>query len=148
MDYSKDSMTTWMAHLHKQWPIDGLLHNETITGVPVSLDATDPNGNAVHIADITTDGYSGTFAYTWIPNIPGDYKITATFAGDDSYGSSFATTYTNVGESAPTPTVTNNNSSIDVTTPVATYVIAAAIAIIIAIAIVGAIIVLMLRKRP
>ena len=55
--------------------------------------AVDPNGNYIHIADVTSDGYSGTFGYTWEPETAGQYTVTATFLGDDSYGSSFATTY-------------------------------------------------------
>ncbi|MEM2098317.1 MAG: PQQ-binding-like beta-propeller repeat protein [Candidatus Bathyarchaeia archaeon] len=103
---SKESMTTQMEYLHMQLPIDGIWHNETITGVPVSLDALDPNGNYVHIGDVVTDGYSGTFGFTWTPEVPGQYKVTATFMGDDSYGSSFATTYVTVSEvppASPTP---------------------------------------------
>jgi hypothetical protein len=145
---SKDSMSTWMAYLHKQWPIDGFTHNETITGIPISIDATDPNGNPIHIADVTTDGYSGTFGYTWQPDIAGQYKVTATFMGDDSYGSSFATTYASIGAPAATPTVTSSANQIDVTTPIATYVIAGVIAIIIAVAIVGALIMLAIRRKP
>jgi len=103
---SKDSMTTQMEYLHMQMPIGGIYGNATIMGVPVSLDAFDPNGNYIHIADVTTDGYSGTFGYAWTPEIEGEYTITATFMGDDSYGSSLATTYANVGpapEEPPTP---------------------------------------------
>ena len=47
---SKDSMTTVMEHIHLQLPIAGIYNNETIIGVPVSIDAVDPNGNAIHIA--------------------------------------------------------------------------------------------------
>jgi hypothetical protein len=90
-----------MEYLHTQMPIDGIWHNETITGVPVSLDTLDPNGNYVHIGDVTTEGYSGTFGYTWEPQVPGQYTVTATFMGDDSYSSSFATTYVSVGEAPP-----------------------------------------------
>ncbi len=98
---SKDSMSTWMEYLHTQMPIDGIWHNETITGVPVSLYTLDPNDNYVHIGDVTTDGYSGTFGFTWEPEVPGQYTVTATFMGDDSYGSSFATTYVSVSEAPP-----------------------------------------------
>ena len=144
---SKDSMTINMEYLHCQMPVDGLWHNETIAGIPVSIDAVDPNGNTAHIADVVTNGYSGTFGYTWTPTIPGQYTVTATFKGDDSYGSSFAATYASVGEPQVTPTVTTNNNPVDVTTHVATYVLAAAAAIIIAIAIVGALILLAVRKK-
>ena len=91
-----------MEYLHKQLPITGIWGNETLTGVPVSLDTLDPNGNYVHIGDVTTDGYTGTFGFTWEPEVPGQYTVTATFMGDDSYGSSFATTYVGVGP-APEP---------------------------------------------
>ena len=100
------SMSTYMEYLHKQQPIGGLWNNETIDGVPVSIDAVDPNGNFVHIATVTSDGTTGTFGYTWTPTTTGNYKITATFAGDNSYGSSFAASYAAVSAApttAPTP---------------------------------------------
>jgi hypothetical protein len=144
---SKESMTTQMEYLHMQHPIDGIWHNATITGVPVSIDAVDPNGNTIHIADVVTNGYSGTFGYTWTPQIAGQYMVTATFAGDDSYGSSFATTYASIASPAATPTVTSNANLVDVTTPIATYVTTATVAIVIAIVAVGAILALMVRKK-
>lgn len=142
---SKESMRTQMEYLHMQKSIDGLWHNETITGVPVSLDTVDPNGNYIHIGDVTTDGYSGTFGFTWEPEIPGQYTVTATFMGDDSYGSSFASTYVGVSEApaeSPTPTPVNfesvNNTTI-------TTIIGAAIAIIVTIVIA---MLLIVKKRP
>jgi len=139
---SADSMTTQMEYLHKQQPIAGLWGNETITGVPVSLDTVDPNGNCRHIADVTTDGYSGTFGYTWTPDVPGQYTVTATFMGDDSYGSSFAQTYISVVE-APAATATPEPQQAPPDS--IPYVIGIGVAILIAIAIVG---ILLLRKRP
>jgi hypothetical protein len=100
---SKDSMTLQMEHLHWQMPIDGIYHNETIKGVPISIDTIDQNDAITHIQTVTSDGYSGEFSYTWEPTVAGNYKITATFAGDDSYASSFATTAVTVD---PAPTVT------------------------------------------
>lgn len=143
---SKTSMTTQMEYIHMQQPIAGLYGNETITGVPVSIDAVDPNGNNVHLADLISDGYSGTFSYTWTPTMAGDYKITATFMGDESYGSSFATTYATVVEApAASPTPTTSAINFDaVTNTIVMTVAAAAIAIIIAIVIA----MLLLRKRP
>ena len=142
---SDSSMATYMNYLYMQTPIDGIYHNETVTGVPVSIDAIDPNGNPVHIATVTSDGTTGTFAYTWTPTIAGNYKITATFAGDDSYGSSFATSYANV-VNAPT-TVAPTTSTITgfaTTNDLETLIAVAVIAIIIAIAIAT---VLNLRKH-
>ncbi|MEM2098472.1 MAG: PQQ-binding-like beta-propeller repeat protein [Candidatus Bathyarchaeia archaeon] len=93
---SKESMTAWMEYLHMQKPIPS-----EVKGVPVSLDAVDPNGNWQHIGDVVTDGLTGTFGYMWKPEIAGKYTVTATFMGDDSYGSSFATTYVGVAEAPP-----------------------------------------------
>jgi hypothetical protein len=111
-----------------------------MTGVPVSLDALDSNNNWQHIGDVTTDAYSGTFGLTWEPEIPGQYKVTATFLGDDSYGSSSATTYVGVVE-APPATPTPEPQVIPDTTPM--FVIST-VAIIIAIAIAT---ILLLRRK-
>jgi hypothetical protein len=96
---SKESMDTMMKYIHLQTPIDGVWHDETLTGVPVVLHAVDPNGKSFNIGTVTSDGYSGTFAFDgWTPDVAGLYTITATFGGDESYGSSFATTYLTVAE--------------------------------------------------
>jgi len=138
---SKESVALQMEYLHMQRPIDGIFHNETIVGVPVSLDAVDPNGNSVHIGVVTSDGYSGTFAFAWEPELAGMYTVTATFAGDDSYGSSFATTYVNVVE-APEETPTTSALTMP---PFELYTIGMGLAIIIAVAIVGLV---LFKKRP
>ncbi len=74
-----------------------------VKGVPVSIDAIDPNGNSVHIADVTSD-QNGVFSYLFTSNIPGAYQITATFAGSQAYGPSSAGTALAIGEAAPTAT--------------------------------------------
>jgi outer membrane protein assembly factor BamB len=134
---SKQSMTQWMEYLHMQHGIPA-----DVIGVPVSIDAVDPNGNAVHIADVTSD-MSGTFGYTWSPTIAGQYKITATFIGDDSYGNSWAQTYATVVE-APAASTQPTASSATAQAPIETYFAISTVAIIIAIAAA----VLVLRKRP
>jgi len=140
---SSDSMSTWMDYIHFQMPIDGLHHNVTITGVPISIDAVDPNGNSIHIADITSD-LTGTFGYTWnVPSTAGDYQLTATFMGDDSYGSSFTSAFVNVAEgSQSTPPA--DRGTLATMADLMTYLAIGVIIIIIAIAIVG---VLILRKH-
>ena len=135
---SKDSMAGWLQYLHMQRPIP-----EKVTGVPVLLDTLDPNGNYVHIGDVTTDGYSGTFGYTWEPEVPGQYQVTATFMGDDSYGSSFATTYVTVSE-APPVTAAPEQTQIPDYTPMMYAILAVGIIAIIMSAIA---ILLILRKR-
>jgi hypothetical protein len=140
---SKDSMTAYMEYLHMQKPIDGFYHNVTVTGVTVSLDSIDPNNNHVHIGTVTSDA-AGNFGFVWTPTIPGRHQIIATFAGDDSYGSSMATTYAVVAEAPAEPAAVE--TPVDMT---GTYVTYGTIAIIIAIAVVGALLaLLMLRKRP
>jgi hypothetical protein len=141
---SKASMATWMDFLHLQMPIDGFYHNVTITGVPVSIDVVQPNGNYIHIATVTSDA-SGAYGYTWAtPSATGQYHVLATFLGDDSYGSSYATTFMNVAQ-APTPSPTPTGAAAAATaSDITNSMIIAVIIIIIAIAVVGA---LMLRKH-
>ena len=76
-----------------------------VKGVPVSINAIDPNGNSIHIADVTSD-QNGVFSYLFASNIPGAYQITATFAGSQAYGPSSAGTALAIGEAAPTATPT------------------------------------------
>ncbi len=138
---SDSSMTQWMEYLHMQ------THTPSnIQGVSVSIDAVDPNGNPVHLGDATSD-MSGTYALTWAPTLAGNYQITSTFMGSNSYGSSWAETHAAVVEaqatSAPTTSVINLGQT--TTDSLLMYLVAGVIAIIIAIGIVG---VLLLRKRP
>lgn len=74
---AKESMALQMEHIHNQLPIDGIWHNQTMIGVPVVLTAIDPNGNAIEIGTATTNGYYGTFAKEWTPDIEGTYQIIA-----------------------------------------------------------------------
>jgi outer membrane protein assembly factor BamB len=134
---SDASMTGWMEFVYMQQPCP-----TTVTGVDVTLDALDPNGNFVHLGTATSDG-SGFFSYAWpTPDIPGKYTIVATFAGSESYYPSNQETACFVSEAAPTPSPPQYPVPIDYTMSI----IGAAIAVIIAVAIVG--IILLLRKRP
>ena len=128
-----------------QRPIDGFYHNVTVTGVPVSIDVIDPNSNFFHLDTVTSDE-KGNFGYSWNPTIAGQYKITATFEGDQSYGSSWATTYATVSD-APTTQPTQEPVSLDTTNTVMIPLIAGVIAIIIAIAIVGVVVLQAVKKR-
>jgi len=140
---SKDSMKNQMEYLHRNQPIDGIFHNVTMTGVPVAITAIDSNNNVVDIGTATTNPYDGTFSIAWTPEIEGIYKITASFLGDDSYGSSLGGTSLLVGP-APAATATPEPAEAPDNTPIIYTVIVAAIAIILAVAIVG---ILILRKR-
>jgi hypothetical protein len=140
---SEDSMSTQMEYLHMQYPIDGIWHNLTITGVPVTLTAIDSDGAFTNIGTVTTDGYYGTFEMAWTPPAEGTYKIIASFAGDDSYGSSGAATAVSVGPAPEQITIPEQVAPIDYTTTI----VEAAIAIIVALVIAMAIAVVLVKKR-
>ena len=134
---SDASMQSWMEYMFKQQP-----KPTNATGVPVSLDTIDPNGNYVHIGDTTSD-INGNYGFDWKPQVPGTYQIVATFKGSTSYGASSATAYMTVGQ--PTPTASPYP---EITLPpTETYILAFGVAIIIAIAIGFTVTILVLRKR-
>jgi hypothetical protein len=132
---SDESMGAWMEYLHMQKPMPS-----NATGVEVQLDVLDSNNNYYTIGTATTDA-SGNFGFVYEPEIPGFFKVIATFAGSNAYGSSFAITYFNV-EEAPAPTPAPTPTPAPMTD---TYVMGFGIAMIIAIVIGFAL--LLLRKR-
>jgi hypothetical protein len=136
---SKESMTGWMEYIHMQKPLP-----DDVTGVPVRLDVIDSNGNYRNIGTATTDK-SGTFGLWWEPDIPGTYTIIATFAVDESYGSSFAQTYMGVVEAPPVEEQAQPEP--DQPSMADLYFLPAVGGIIAAIAIVGVVLALMLKKR-
>lgn len=137
---SDESMDQWMQYLYMQFP-----RPANATGVPVTIDTIDPNGNFIHIGDTISD-QSGTFSYRWIPpsDIPGSYTIMATFAGSKSYWPSYAETAMSVDPATVTPTP----ETAPLTLVSDLYFVPAVIGIIAAIIVVGAILtLLMIRKR-
>jgi hypothetical protein len=112
-----------------------------VRGVDVILTVVDPNGNFQNIGTTTSDA-SGTFSYQWTPEIAGKHTLIATFAGSESYWTSYSQTAIGVHE-APQPT--NTEQPISTPTSFELYFIASTAAIIIAIAIVG---LMIIRKRP
>jgi hypothetical protein len=139
---SAGSMGTQMEYLHMQQPIAGIWNNATITGIPVTLTAIDSNGNPIAIGTVTTNGYYGTFAYTWSPPKEDTYTITASFAGDDSYGSSSAATGLSIGAAPSTPTPVPTQAA-QVLPPIELYFAVSTIALIIALAVA----VVIIKKR-
>jgi outer membrane protein assembly factor BamB len=132
-------MTPWMEYLYMNQPLP-----TSATGVPVSIDAVDPNGNFIHIGNATSD-ITGNYHYTWTPpNIPGTYTIVATFSADNSYYGSSGETAAVVVSAATTVTPTPTPTS------VADMYFVPAIAGLAVLIIVGLIVLalLMLRKRP
>ncbi len=135
---SDTSMKGWMEYVYQQQPIPS-----DYTGVEVTIDVLDSNGNYRNIGTATTDA-SGMYTFTWTPDIPGDFKVTATFNGNNGYYPSYAETSFTVAQAHPTiaPTAAPPGTNTD------TYVLASAIAIIIVLIIIGVAIMLMLRNRP
>jgi hypothetical protein len=130
-------MSDWMEYVYQQRPRP----NDAL-GVEVIITVLDPNNNCYEVARTTSDS-SGSFGCTFEPEVPGFYKVIATFAGSEGYWGSSAETYLNVEEApAATPEPTSPPASAaDV------YFIPGIAGIIVAIAVVGALIMLMLRKR-
>jgi hypothetical protein len=132
-----------MDYMHMQ--NSTLLNNPpNCIGVPVTLTAVDPNGNSINIGTTISNG-AGHFASQWTPTTAGLYTIYATFAGTNSYFSSFAVTsasVTSAPSSSPVPT-SGTEASIP-NSDMLIYFAAGVVVIIIAIAIAT---VLMLRKK-
>ena len=135
---SDENMSAWMEYMFQQRP-----KPTDAKGVEVTLDAIDPNGNFVHIGDVTSDMH-GKYGLPYTPQVPGTYQIIATFQGTKSYGPSSDTTYLTVGEAATTASPIAETAQ----QPIAMYIIGGVAAIIVAIAIGFAVTILILRKRP
>jgi len=134
---SDESQSAWMEYVYQQQP-----KPSDVTGVPITLDVIDSNGNYYNIGTATSDA-SGTFAFTWTPIVPGDFTVLATYEGSNSYYGSSAEAHFYASEAPqPTPEPTPAPASMaDI------YILPGIIGIIIAIVVVGLILMLMLRKR-
>jgi outer membrane protein assembly factor BamB len=137
---SDASMTDWMGYLYQQKPMP-----TDFTGVEVTINVVDSNGNFRSIGTATTDA-SGMYSLHWTPDIEGKYTVIASFAGTKGYWPSYSETSFAVDPAPATPTPTTAPFT-DVATNanLMTFMAIGVVAIIIAIAIVG---LLILRKRP
>jgi len=98
---SDADMSEWMLYVYKQFPKPA-----DAIGVPVTLEAIDPNGNYQYLGTATTDA-SGNYGFAFEPEVPGQYMIMATFYGSAGYYGSTTTTYLTVDPAPePYPTVT------------------------------------------
>ena len=137
---SDDSMSQWMEYVYMQQPFPS-----NATGVPISIDVIDSNGNFRNIGTTTSD-VSGSFALNWKPDIAGNYTVVATFHGSQSYYSSYAeaffyASYPSAAPATPAPATGNYATTTDFMIGIA--------AVIIVIIIIGVVIMLMVsRKRP
>ncbi len=134
---SDASMTDWMEYVYMQRPRPA----DTV-GVDVLLCVLDSNGNCREIGTTTTDA-DGFFSFEWTPDIPGKFTLTATFAGSQGYWPSHDVTAFTVMEPAEaTPPPASEPAPMT-----DTYVLGFGTVMIIAIVVIGAIVILMLRKR-
>jgi hypothetical protein len=134
---SDANISDWMLYVYKQFerPAD-------ITGVKVIVEVVDPNNNVYEVGRTTSDD-SGYFKLSFTPEVPGEYTIMASFSGSEAYYGSFARTGVNVEE---TPASTPEPTPMPASTA-DLYLVPGIVGIIVAIAVVGAILMLMLRKR-
>jgi hypothetical protein len=136
---SDESMKDWMEYVYMQQPMP-----TEFTGVQVTIDVIDSNGNYRNIGSATTDA-SGSFSLSWQPDIPGDYTVIASFKGTQGYWSSYAETSFAVDPAASTPTPTD----IPLESPSEMYFVPAVAAIVVTIIVVGIVLALLLiRKKP
>ncbi len=135
---SDASMSQWMETVYMQQPMAN-----NITGVLVTLSVVDANGNYRTIGTTTSNVY-GTYSLNWTPDISGSYTVIANFAGSKSYYPSSTSAAFYASEPAATPSPAPIASS----TPTEMYFALSTAAIIIAIIIVGAVLALLVRKRP
>jgi hypothetical protein len=84
---SDDSMVGWMKYVYKQFE-----KPEDATGVEVTIEVINPNGEYENLGTTTTDT-SGNYGFHWKPTMEGKYMILATFYGTNSYYPSISTTY-------------------------------------------------------
>jgi hypothetical protein len=131
-------MKDWMGYVYQQKPLPS-----TFTGVDVTVDVIDSNGNQRNIGTVKTDN-TGLYSLTWTPDIPGDFKVIATFHGTNGYWPSW--TETSFAVEQPHPTVAPTSAPPASMTD--TYVLATGIVMIVLIVIIGAAILMTLRKRP
>ena len=107
-----ESMSEWMEYLHMQQP-----KPTDVTGVEVTLETLDPNGNFYEIGRPTCSN-AGTYSIFWEPPVPGKYTIMATFEGSESYWPSEAQTVMGVEEAtSPAQTIEPELTALAPTTP-------------------------------
>lgn len=134
---SDASMTEWMGYVYQQQaePTD-------FKGVDVTINVLDSNGNFRSIGTATTDA-KGLYSLTWMPDIPGDFKVTATFGGTNSYWPSSAET-SFVATSAPSASPTTTSQTGLASNATVEYGI---VAIVIVIIVIGAILAVLVTRK-
>jgi hypothetical protein len=137
---SDASQSQWMLYVYKQFELPS-----NATGVTVSLNVIDANGNYRNIGTTTSDSM-GVYSFSWTPDISGKYSVFATFAGSKAYYASSAESAFVVDTIHDHPTVAPTATPASMADQ---YFLPLSIGMILAIVIIGAILaLLLLRKRP
>jgi hypothetical protein len=137
---SDASQSQWMLYVYKQFE-----RPSNATGVTVSIDVVDANGNYRNIGTTKSDS-NGVYSFNWTPDITGKYSVFVTFAGSKAYYASSAESAFVVDATHDHPTVAPTESPPSMSD---TYFLPLSIGMIVAIIVIGAILaLLMLRKKP
>jgi len=134
---SDASQSSWMEYVYMQKP-----RPTNATGVDITLSVLHANNNYREISK-TTSNSDGFFTFNWEPDIEGQYTVYASFAGSESYWPSHAVTSFAVDPAAPPTQAPEYPQPVDNTMTV----VGIGVATLIAIAVVGAVLVMLLRKR-
>ena len=120
---SDADMSDWMLYVYKQFEAP------TPTGVTVTLEAIDPNGNYKYLGTATSD-ISGNYGFTFKPETEGPYTIMATFEGSKGYYGSTTTTYLAVDPAVSALTPISAEETAFITTEIAIIAVITIAAII------------------
>ena len=135
---SDESMSDWMLHVWKQFESPA-----NASGVPVTVNVIDANGNYRTIGTTTSDS-TGHYSLAWTPDISGTYQVYVTFEGTAGYyGSSASTTFV-----ADEPHATAPPEATPEPTAADLYFMPAIIGLIIVVIVGFAATILMLTRRP
>ena len=135
---SDESQSDYMLYVYKQFE-----HPSNTTGVPLTVDVIDANGNYRTIGTTTSDA-TGAYSFDWTPDVPGKYTVYVTFAGSDAYYASFAQSAF-VVDAAPEATAAPTDKPASMAD---LYFVPMSIGMIVAVIAIGAILaLLLLRKR-
>jgi hypothetical protein len=134
---SDASTSAWMEYVYMD-------QNKptSFTGVTVTINVVDANGNYRTVGTATTD-MNGFYSFNWTPDITGKYTVVATFAGNNGYYGSSSESAFAVDAAATTvaPTAAPQSAA-DL------YFIPAIAGLFVAIVVVIALVVLVLKKKP
>jgi hypothetical protein len=135
---SDESQSEWMLYVYKQFELPA-----DVVGVEVVVSVLDSDNQVVETGTTTNDE-NGYFSYVFTPEAAGEYTVKASFEGSNSYYGSFAVSSPFVVGEAPEPTPTPTPMPESIADA---YFVPAVAGIIVALVVVGAVLVLLLRKR-